>query len=162
MAFYHFVSNLFPLKSLIKELIDNLVIDSDNIEFTSIYTVYKDNNGAIVVTTATMMTPTSTHIYVKYHWFRQYVGKESVIRKINIENQEADIFTKGLQSELFVRTRNLQCSWKSFRQEGVYQEMSSSALNGDIMAQKGIFWTIREPYYLSLICHYILSEEKGL
>ena len=57
------------------------------------------------------MTPTSKHIAVKYHWFRQNVGKEFVIRKIESENQRADIFTKGLQGQIFVRIRKLLCGW---------------------------------------------------
>ena len=42
------------------------------------------------------MTPTSKHMNLKYHWFRQYVGKEFVIQKIESENQKVDIFTRGL------------------------------------------------------------------
>ena len=53
--------------------------------------------------TSPRMTPTSNHIAVKYHWFRQHVGKEFVIRKIESENQKANIFTKGLQGQIFVR-----------------------------------------------------------
>ena len=60
----------------------------------SISTIYEDNNGAIVVATSTRMTPTSKQIAVKYHWFRQHVGKEIVIRKIESENQKADILPK--------------------------------------------------------------------
>ena len=72
-------------------------------------TIYEDNNRAIVVVTSPMMTPTSNHISVKYHWFRQHVGKEFLIRKIESENQKADIFTKGLQGQILVRIRKLIC-----------------------------------------------------
>ena len=57
------------------------------------------------------MTPTSKHISLKYHWFRQHVGKEFVIMKIESESQKVDIFTKVLQEELFVRIRKLICGW---------------------------------------------------
>ena len=57
------------------------------------------------------VTPTSKQIAVKYYLFRQHVGKEFVIRKIESENQKADIFTKGLKVDLFVRIRTLICSW---------------------------------------------------
>ena len=53
------------------------------------------------------MNPTSKYIAVKYHWFRKHVGKEFVIRKIESENQKADIFTKVLQGKIFVRIRKL-------------------------------------------------------
>ena len=55
------------------------------------------------------MTPTSNNIAVKYHWFRQHIGTEFVIRKTESENQKADIFTKGLQDEIFLRIRKLLC-----------------------------------------------------
>ena len=88
-----------------------MVIDSENLKFVSSSTVYEDINGAIVVATSPRMTPTSNHIAVKYHWFRQRVGKEFVIQNIKSENQKADIFTKGLQGEIFVSIRKLLCGW---------------------------------------------------
>ena len=93
MALSHSVRALLPLKILIKEVIDNLRIDSENLKFVSSFTIYEGKNGAIVVETSIRMTPTSNHIAVKYHWFRQHVGKEFVIRKIESENQKAYIFT---------------------------------------------------------------------
>ena len=109
MAFSHYVRALFPLKNLIKEVIYNLGIDIENLKFVSSYTIYEDNNGAIVVATSPRMTPTSKYISVKYHWFRQNVGKESVIRKIESENQKVHIFTKDLQGERFVSIRKRLC-----------------------------------------------------
>ena len=111
MVLSHSVRALLPLKNLIKEVIDNLRIDSENLKFVSSSTIYEDNNGAIVVTTSPSITPTSKHIVVKYHWFIQHVGKEFVICKIESENQKADIFTKGLQGQIFVRIRKLLCHW---------------------------------------------------
>ena len=86
-------------------------IDSENLKFVSISTIYEDNNGAIVVATIPRMNPTSNHIAVKYHCFRQNDGKEFVIRNIESENQKADIFTKGLQGEIFVTIRKFLCGW---------------------------------------------------
>ena len=88
-----------------------MVIDSDNLKFVSSSTIYEDNNRAIAVETSPMMTPTPKHIAVKYHWFRQNVGKEFVMRKMESENQKADIFTKGLQGQIFVRIRKFLCGW---------------------------------------------------
>ena len=68
-------------------------------------TFYEDNNGAVVVATSSRINHTSKHISVKYHWFKQKVGKEFVIRKIESENKKADIFTKGLQGAIFVSIR---------------------------------------------------------
>ena len=94
----------------IKGVIENLGIDSEKLKFISSSTVYEVNSEDIVVTTNPRMTPISKYIAVNYHWFRQHVGKEFVIRKIESENQKADIFTKGLQGEIFVRIRKFLCS----------------------------------------------------
>ena len=58
VALSHSVRALLPLISLIKEVIENLVIDSEKLKFVSSSTIYEDNNGAIVVATSTRMTPT--------------------------------------------------------------------------------------------------------
>ena len=109
VALSHSVRELLPLKSLIKEVIDNLGIDSEMLKFVSSSTIYEDNSGAIVVATSPRMIPTSNHIAVKYHWFRQHFGREFVIRKIESENQKADIFTKGLQCQIFSMIRKFLC-----------------------------------------------------
>ena len=99
------------MKSLIKEVIESLGIDSEKLKFVLSSNFYEDNNGAIVVATSPRMNHTSKHIAFKYHWFRQKVGKEFVIRKIESENKKADIFTKGLQGAIFVRIRKFLCGW---------------------------------------------------
>ena len=99
------------MKSLIKELIENFGIDSEKLKFVSSSTIYEDNNGPIVLATSPRMNPTSKNVSVKYHWFRKHIGKEFVIRKIESENQKADIFTKGLQGQIFVTNRKLLCGW---------------------------------------------------
>ena len=111
VALFHSIIALLTLKGLIKEVIDSLVIDSEKLKFVSSSTVYKDSDGDIVVAKSLMMNPTSKQISVKYHWLSQNVGKEFVIQKIESEDQKADIFTKGLQGEIFVRIRKLQCGW---------------------------------------------------
>ena len=57
------------------------------------------------------MTPTSKFIAVKYHWFREHVGKAFEIVKISGNEQIADMFTKGLQGERFLYIRKLMCGW---------------------------------------------------
>ena len=70
MALSHSVTALFPLISLIKEVIDNFGIDNEKLKFVPSSTIYEDNNVAIVVSKIPRMTITSNHIYVEYHWFR--------------------------------------------------------------------------------------------
>ena len=75
MALSNFGGALISLNIPIKEVIDNLGIDSEKLNFVSRSNVYEENNGSIVVAKNPRMTPTSNHIAVKYHWFRQNVGK---------------------------------------------------------------------------------------
>ena len=107
VALSHSVRSLLTFKSLIKEVIEKLGIDSEKLKFVSSSTVHDKNNRAIVVATSTRMTTKSKHISVKYNWFRHNFGKEFVIWNIESENQQADIFTKGLQGEIFARMRRL-------------------------------------------------------
>ena len=109
MALSSSVRALLPLKSLIKEVIHNLGIESDKLKFVSSSIIYEDNNGSIVVATSPRLTHTSRQIYVKYYWFRNQIGKEFMIRKIESENQKANIFTKGLQGQIFLRVSKLRC-----------------------------------------------------
>ena len=109
MVLSNYVRALLRLKNSIKEVIDNLGIDSEKIKFLSKSTVYEDNIGDIFVAIIPGMTPASKHITVKYHWFRHHIGKEFVIWNIESKNQKADIFTKDLQGGLFVSNRKLLC-----------------------------------------------------
>ena len=79
VSLYHSVREFPPLKSLIKEVIENLGIDNEKLKLVSSSTLYEENTGAIFVVKSTRMTPTSNHISIKYHWFRQHIGKEFVI-----------------------------------------------------------------------------------
>ena len=79
---------------------------------TSKSTVYEDNNGARIVATCPRLTPTSKFIATKYHWFRQHVYSGEIdINRVDSKNQLADIFTKGLQGNIFVAIRKLLCGW---------------------------------------------------
>ena len=110
MASYNFGRALLPLKRIIKEVIDTLGIDSEK-KFVSSSTVHEENNGDIAVATIPRINPTSKHITVNYHWFRQQVGREFVIQNIESENQKPDIFAKVLPGEFFVSISNLLCGW---------------------------------------------------
>ena len=70
LALSHSIRELIPLKSIIKEVIENLGIDCEKMKFVSSYTVYENNNISIVLATSPRMTPTSNHIHVNYHLFK--------------------------------------------------------------------------------------------
>ena len=82
-------------------------VDIKKLKLVSRSTTYDYDNGSIVMEKNPRMTPTSNHISVKYHWFRKPFGKKFLIWKIESENQKANIFTKGLQGQIFVRISKL-------------------------------------------------------
>ncbi len=78
--------------------------------------VFEDNNGCIATCLAPKMSPRTKHIAIKYHFVRSFFGKNVdrhpfLLQKIESENQKADIFTKGLNSEKFKGLRKLLCGW---------------------------------------------------
>ena len=93
--------DLLPLKALVKEVVKNLKL-SKNLSFITKSTVFEDNQGAITVAQSPRLTPTSKHIAVKYHWFRDHIGKDFDIEHVESEQQVADLFTKGLQGSQFL------------------------------------------------------------
>ena len=102
--------DLLPVKELVTELLQGMVIDSGKLRFVSKSTVFEDNSSAIQVATCPKLTPTSKFIAVKYHWFRQHVESGEIhITKVESSQQLADIFTKGLQGEKFLSIRKLLC-----------------------------------------------------
>ena len=107
----HSCRSLLRLKSLIKEVIDNFGVYSENLKFMSRSTIYERKKRAMFVATSPRINPRSKHIAVKYHCFRQHVEKEFIIWKIKSENQKVDIFTKGLKRQIFVQIRKLLCVW---------------------------------------------------
>ena len=101
-----------PTKELLKETIFKVGLPKDRLKFETKCTAFEDNAGALQVATSPRMTPTSKFIAVKYHWFRQHVDSGEInIVKVTSQEQQADMFTKGLQGELFRKIRKLVCGW---------------------------------------------------
>jgi hypothetical protein len=75
-------------------------------------TAFEDNNGALEMAQTPKMRPRTKHLNIKYHHFREAVrmGKVS-IRSVKTLDQIADIFTKPLGFDLFVKFRKLIMGW---------------------------------------------------
>ena len=110
---------LIPARRLLEEIVSHVDSKAKK-EVPKIQSViWEDNNGCISTVQAPKLTPRTKHIAVKYHFSRSYLQrsdeKESklkfVIKKIDSELQLADIFTKGLSEETFVRLKKLLCGW---------------------------------------------------
>ena len=104
---------LIPLRRLVKEIADVLDIKVADTNVKS--TVFEDSMGCIQVTNAPKMTARTKHINLRYHFFKSHIGKEKgiLIKHIASSYQLADLFTKGLDKELFTHLRDLLMGWNS-------------------------------------------------
>jgi len=74
--------------------------------------VFEDNSGAIEMARVHKVRPRTKHINVKLHHFRSYVEKGDItIHAIKTDDQPADILTKPLNHEVFVRHREWIMGW---------------------------------------------------
>ena len=75
-------------------------------------TAFEDNNGCIELAKCPKMRPRTKHIGTKYHHFRSKV-EEGIVKVLHIgtEDQQADVFTKGLPRDKFLKFRKLICGW---------------------------------------------------
>ena len=75
-------------------------------------TLFKDNSGAIEIENVPKICPWTKHINVLYHHFRIYVSNKTIrIRKIDTEDQQADIGTKPLPVAQFTNLRSRIMGW---------------------------------------------------
>ena len=103
---------LIPLRRLLIEISEKLNLEDMKTALVCSH-VFEDNNGAIGLAESPKMTPRTKHIAVKYHWFRDQIGEKKgiLLKKIESENQKADIFTKGLTMDTFRKIRKLLMGW---------------------------------------------------
>ena len=76
-------------------------------------TIFEDNNGAINTANAVNMIPSTKHISVKCHLFKNYYGEGSGITLVKVVNilKKADISTKGMVLEKLITMQKLLCEW---------------------------------------------------
>ena len=74
--------------------------------------LFEDNAGAICLAKAPKMRPRTRHINQKYHHFREWVKSGLInILPIDTAEQPADLFTKPLAVDLFVKHRKAIMGW---------------------------------------------------
>ena len=77
-------------------------------------TVHEDNNGCLTLANLEpgRITPRSKHYAVRTHWFRSHLIPNQVqLRRIDTDQQKADIMTKPLGRKPFEAIRYLLCGW---------------------------------------------------
>jgi hypothetical protein len=74
--------------------------------------VFEDNAGAIEIANVPKMRPRTKHLNIKYHHFREEVKKGTIsIYHTRTEEQIADIFTKPLPEQPFIKFKEKMMGW---------------------------------------------------
>ena len=97
---------------MFKEIAD--IVGVTAMQVVTVSRVWEDNNAALKMATDAFlsMTPRTKHIAVEYHWFHEHLKEEEIeVKRIDTAIQLADIFTKGLKCEEFVKKRKLLMKW---------------------------------------------------
>ena len=73
---------------------------------------YEDNTGALELARLPKLRPRTKHINLVYHHFREHVRQGHIqVLPIRSTDQIADIFTKPLQQNLFLKHRKKLLYW---------------------------------------------------
>ena len=107
------MKELIPLKRIVIAIALGLNLDKEIIG-TIKSDVWEDNAGALTLRKLELLkyTPRSKHYAIKYHWFREFIQSgEVVLDKVDTKVQLADLLTKSLTGEHFVRLRKLLMGW---------------------------------------------------
>ena len=100
-----------PIMRLLQELKDR----GFNSEYTKpkvFCKAFEDNTGALAIAMVPKMRPRTKHINLVYHHFRDEVRKGNIeVVSVDTENQVADMFTKPLPQNSFVKFRKRLMGW---------------------------------------------------
>ena len=112
-ALSYWMRSVLPLQRLFRGTARGLGLTKE--QTTTFRTsVWEDNQGAhnLANMEPGRITPRSKHYAIKFHWFRSHLKPNQVeVRKIDTNEQKADILTKGLRTDKFREIRKLLCGW---------------------------------------------------
>ena len=102
---------VIPLMGMLKEASDQ-GIKIDNLPPKIHCTVFEDNSSALELARMPKIHPRMKHINQSYHHLREYVERQEIqIHAMPTEEQLADILTKPLPENSFVRHRQSIMGW---------------------------------------------------
>jgi hypothetical protein len=108
--------DLVPLREMLLDLAGTLSLGTD-IPIVTRSKAFEDNAAALQFAVSGKLAPQNNHIATKYHWFRSHIHSDTnpdgwlQLEKVDTHNQAADIFTKNLQHDKFLKARLLLCGW---------------------------------------------------
>ena len=79
--------------------------------------IFEDNAGALELATSPKMRPRTKYLNTKYHHCRDHIVTNEnpdglfTVHAISTEDQQADILTKAVSRDLFLKFRRLICGW---------------------------------------------------
>ena len=102
---------VIPVITLLNEMKENNISSVNSVP--NVYCkAFEDNSGALELAKLPRMRPCTKHINLVYHHFREYVHTRVIqLFPITTLNQLADIFTKPLPRELFLKFRKAVMGW---------------------------------------------------
>ena len=99
------------MMTIIQELKDRRHIN-DYLKPTFHCKAFKDNSGCVEMAKVHKMRPRTKHVNIVYHHFREAVRNKKIsIHQVSTTEQLADIFTKPLVQNAFVKFRKLIMGW---------------------------------------------------
>ena len=116
MAEYYALSiamrEVLPLRDLVRTVSKGVGI-KDEVFTTFKVSVWEDNNGCLTLANLDpgQTTPRSKFYDSKVHWFRSHLSDEIKVKRVDTEEQLADLFTKPLPREVFERLRKMLMGW---------------------------------------------------
>jgi hypothetical protein len=97
--------------NLVKEFKKELLLPMATIPVVNCK-VFEDNSGEVELAKVPKTRPRTKHINTKYHHFCKYVADGLIkVQQVKTEDQLADILTKNLSKQLFVKFRHLISGW---------------------------------------------------
>jgi len=100
-----------PMMALLQEA-SNLGVPITTATPTFRCTVFEDNSGCVELANVPKMRPRTRHINLKYHHFREFVANKIIaIKKVDGDDQLADILTKPLADDKFAYLRRGLLGW---------------------------------------------------
>lgn len=109
---------VIPMMDLQRECVAKGILD-DASNPDIFCTAFEDNSGALEMARTHKQRPRTKHMNLRYHFFRDRVatdgdeddGEKIHVRPVDTEHQLADIFTKAVSQELFLKFRRLILGW---------------------------------------------------
>ena len=102
---------VIPVINLIKEMKERNIATVSSVP-TVFCKAFEDNSGALELAKSPKMRPRTKHLNLVYHHFREHVRTRIIqLFPISTNFQLADIYTKPLPKELFIKFRKSIMGW---------------------------------------------------